>query len=328
MLRPMRVGCLVLVLLPAVGLAQPYDGWDIERYQAPVPANLSPDFLDPAGRTRFHVTTRATWSNPDEVFGSTSRFSLEAQGALRITPGLAFTFGLPFGVVAPDPGNNAAFFGNFRIGLHGGGYIRLAKSKEFKDQVAPRLGIGLAVDFYVPTGPNDPLVRCLLGSGCAPPALVRDIRSLEAEYYLPDAISFRNRLHVDFQHPYFGVEGELGLSPSWTLASNADFSLLLSWGLRLVARPIYELEPFVELGSVLVASGEKDDAQGFDIATPVRLNLGARFHVAELDPAIFVAIDFVDGGLLFGLDLAGAVREVTRREQREYLEGFEIGADQ
>lgn len=321
--RPMqRLLAVVLALLcleaPAQAAADSMATEDeIEHQIERSPPNISADLLDRAGRSRFHLTGRTTFDDGVSAFSSSSVWALEAQAALRITRGLAMTFNLPFGVTAPSPGANNFFFGNFRVGVAGGSSFVVLPSNQSRG--AGTLGFGGAFDVYAPTAPDLGDLECPGQRFCAPVSQVRGIRAYEPFLYFEKLMSFRARGQVDFALDPFSAQLELGLTPGFTTRSDVDFFMFFSWALRARAFPIYEVEPFLEIGSNLQIAGPNVQIAGgsLDASTPVHLTLGGRFHFGTMDPALFATLDLKNGIFIFGVDLAGAVREVANSSSAE-----------
>jgi hypothetical protein len=293
-------------IAPAIAQAQQLDYIDEGGTQRAGSPNLSLEMSDPTGRTRFHLTTRFTFSNTEEAFGRDALATLEASAVIRAFEGFGISFGIPFALDAPRPGNDQLLLGNLHLGVEGGGVIRFGDTRE-ADPDAPRLGIGGAFDFYAPTG------RSLedQGNESERMSLVRRIRSFEQELYLERTAAFRIRAHVDFTISIVTAELELGLSPAVTAQSEADFLMLFLWGARLGVRPIEELEPFLEVGHSMQIAGEP--LRGYELDEPVLLTVGLRGHFG-IDPALFVTFDLAEGGVIFGVDIAAAFRAEHRAE--------------
>jgi hypothetical protein len=320
----MRQALLLVVLLRATtASAQDVNLLEEGGTTRPRAPNVATELLDPLARTRFHLTTRFTFTDEQETFSDSSLWSFEARAVIRIFEGLGVTFGLPFGLDAPKPGDDQFFIGNIAAGVVGGGVIHLLEDSA-DDPDAPRLGIGGALDIYGPTARKYGAEDCGPELGphafCNPVAFVRNTRSYEQELYLERSLAFRVRGHLDFSISILTGELELGLTPAVTVVEPSDFFMLFSWAFRAAARPIDELEPFVEVGSsIRVAGGALN---GDDLDTPVRLTVGVRGHII-LDPALFVSFNLQDGGVLFGIDLAAAFRGESRPESRDNLDTFD-----
>ncbi len=302
-----------LLGVPSAALAQDVNLLEeggIRGVRAP---NISTELLDPTARTRFHLTTRFTFTDDRKTFSDSALTTFEANAVVRIIEGLGISFGLPFGLDAPKPGNDQLFLGNIHIGVEGGTVI-LFNPKKTDDPAAPRLGVGGAFDLYAPTARgfenrDEEADRI---------ALVRDICSYDPELFLERTAAFGFRGHADFSISIVTAELELGLTPAVTADEAADFLMLLGWAGRIAVRPIDALEPFLEVGSSVQIAG--DPLHGHDLDTPVRLTLGLRGHFG-LDPALFVSIDLGRGGVLFGIDIAAAFRTESReRSLRDPLD--------
>jgi hypothetical protein len=263
------------------------------------------ELLDPTAHTRFHLTTRFTFSDAVETFSDNAIATFEADAVIRVIEGVGISFGIPFALDAPSPGLDTFFIGNVHVGVEGGGVI-LFDEKRVRDPGAPRLGLGGALDIYAPSA------RALEDNGNESDrmALVRDTRSFEQELYLERTTAFRLRGHVDFSISIVVMELELGLTPAFDIEDELDFVLLFGWAGRVAVRPIDALEPFLEIGSSLQVAG--DPLNGHELDTPVRLTLGLRGHFFGFDPALFASIDFSEGGVLFGVDIAAAFRTERR----------------
>lgn len=329
---PLSSGAMrgALLLMVCVALATPRGAWAQEE-GAPdedqallverVPPNLSTDLFDRSGRSAFHLTGRATFDDGVSAFSKSSVWAFEAQGALRIFRGLAATFALPFGLTAPSPGSNTFFFGNFRLGVAGGNAIVVVPSTDRR--AAGFLEFGGAFDVYVPTAPDFGDLDCPGLDFCAPVSQVRGLRSYEPFLYAERLMSFRPRGQVGFLLDPFEAQLELGLVPGFTTRAEVDFFMFLSWAVRARVFPIAALEPYLEVGSNLQVAGPKVQALGgsIDASTSVQLTLGLRLHIASVDPALFVTLDLADGFVIFGVDLAGALREVANtRGERDLLD--------
>jgi hypothetical protein len=286
------------VLLLLLGQSILLDEAGTEPPRAP---NISMELLDPTAVSRFHLTTRFTFSDAVETFSDNAIATFEADAVIRIIRGVGIRFGIPFGLDAPKPGNDQFFIGNVHVGVEGGGTIRFGDG----GWNSPRLGLGGGLDIYAPTA------RSLEDSldEADRMALIRETRSYEQELYLERTTAFRARGHADFSISIVVIELELGLTPGFDIQDDRDFLMLFFWGGRVAARPIEELEPFLEIGSSLQVAG--DPLNGHELDTPVRMTLGLRGHFG-IDPALFVSFDFSEGGVLFGVDIAAAFRQESR----------------
>ncbi len=280
--------------------------------------------MDPMGRTRVHVTTRGTFSIPDEVFSDQSRWTFNLQGFVRIKEGLAVQAALPFALFSPPAGDNQFLVGNIRLGTAFGFDIRLQPDN--RDVRSARLRIGGGVDVYLPTAsqPDGPNVfgEAIVGA-------IRQIHSFEPELFIDDAMFFRLRAHVQLSFDFLILETEVGLSPGYTTESSPDALFLVAWGARVSAKPTYLVDPYLEASSSFHVVGKTDPRLDLDLAgtigrdydTPVWLTAGLRLHFGLVDPAFFASFNLDDFGVLFGIDLAGAARELVRgRSDRDFLD--------
>jgi hypothetical protein len=277
------------------------------------PPNISPDLLDLSGRSRFHLTSRVTFDDGTKAFSGSSLWSFEAQAAVRLTRGLALAFNLPFGLYAPDAGVAKFFFGNFRVGAAGGYAFEVIPSSNKSS--AGYLGFGGAFDVYVPVLQDADQRDCI--GVCAPAASVRGLRAYEPFGYMERTMSFRTRVAANFGMRPFDAQLELGLTPAFTTRADSNVLVFFSWALRGRVYPIYEIEPYLEIGNNLQIAGPNLAIVGgavVDQTTPVMLTLGARGHLGVADPALFLSFDLKNGVVIFGLDLAGAVRDIANRD--------------
>lgn len=266
---------------------------------APLPPDISPDFLDPSGRTRFHLTTRWTPAPLGDAW------SLELLGVLNLAPGIGLTISQPLGLLTADlPGVDSRFvLGNFSLGVAGGAAIRLDEGPGARP---PILTLGGALDLYAPTSSNDL-------PGVAAAIAMQASRPIAPGMYVTSSqeiLAFRGRIHAGFTLSIFDIDGELGLTPGFSTRAGSDFMMWLSGGVRVRVVPLYWLEPYLELaGSTLIVDASSVVSEGGSLLTP-----GVRFHVLGLSPAIFTQIKLggdVPDTLTFGIDLAGAL--VPRR---------------
>jgi hypothetical protein len=121
----------------------------------------------------------------------------------------------------------------------------------------------------------------------------------------------------------WSVDGELGLTPAFTVESDSDALLWFTATLR--ARLVLGnlIEPFFELGgTTLVAEPSSPGGQLID-GTGLQLTPGVRFHLGGLSPAVFVVLqpEREDGVVTIGIDLAGAVSD-RRRKAEDLLDRF------
>jgi hypothetical protein len=301
------VGCSLftstaLIVAPLRAIAEPPDA----------SPNISSELLDPDGRTRGHFVTRASFADDQKTFSSSAVWSFEARIHLRITEGLAATVVLPFGYVdLPAPGTQQFFFGNFALGVAGGGRFHLAGDSN-TESPGPILRLGGGLEAYAPTAPrpNGSDARFLAEQAVA------GIRSYEPELYVGDVMSFRARVHADISINIVTCEIELGLAPAFTLTSESSFLMWFSGAGRVSLRPIDEVEPYLEMGSAVQIVGNNR------LSPPFLITPGVRFHLWNVDPALFASFNLADAKqIIFGVDLAGALRK-TRSDLGEDT-GFE-----
>ncbi len=282
------------------------------------PPNLSNDLLDPAGLSRFHLTTRFAPGLPEDTFSDDLRWTIVPALQLRLRPGLTLGAALPLAIYAPNPGENSFINGNLRVGVAGGGYVRLKDPEA--GEIAPRLGFGGAFDIYAPIANGTGNVDCVPSLNvCDAVGTVRNMHAYEPELFADEAMFFRARMHADIAVSIFSAEVELGLSPGFTAKKDPQFLLLMSWAARLSLKAGAHFEPYAEVANAQQVAGKSLDIRlnpnltvmsitGADLSTPVMLTLGLRTHFAGMDPALFVSIDTRDSVVIFGLDLAGALR--------------------
>src|SRR5688572_27058258 len=172
-------------------LGQPIllDEKSTEKTRSP---NISMEMLDPTAVSRFHLTTRFTFSDTIETFSDNAIATFEADAVVRIIRGVGLSFGIPFGLDAPKPGDDRFFIGNVHAGVEGGGVIYFDEER-VADPGAPRLGLGGGFDLYAPTA------RALEDSldESDRMARIRETRSYEQELYLERTAALRLRGHVD-----------------------------------------------------------------------------------------------------------------------------------
>jgi hypothetical protein len=212
---------------------------------------------------------------------------------------------------------NQFFFGDARVGFVAGSAIKL--DPHWKDVGPPTFSFGGQLDYYLPSRSRfDGNPACApFFALCYPTLLPMNIHPLDPGLWLAGATSFRVRGHVGFAISRFEVEGELGLTPAFTLETNSSTYLWLTYGLRVRAIPIREVEPYLELGGISTISAPTVSAfpQG-----PPLLSPGVRVHLLGLDPAIFVSIPLGDHNIakaVIGLDLAGAEEHYFAKGERE-----------
>lgn len=293
--------------------------------------NIATDLLDPKARTRFHLTTRVSASTPDDTFtDDLIRTTFDLNMYLRATRGFSVTAAMPFGLVAVKPGKDTFIIGNLRLGVAGGDYFLLGTPSPDEGRT-PTLGLGGAFDVYIPTARVGDEDSCLL---CAPVSIVRNMRAFEPESFTDDSMWFRVRGHADLALGPFLAELELGLSPGFSYGDDGEFMMVFEWAARASVDIGPYIEPYLELGSAIHVVNKSEmirlnpdlsiaQITGYDLTTPAMLTIGLRAHFANLDPAFFTSIDLRDGLIIFGLDLAGAVRDYVRSdtEMRDFMRG-------
>lgn len=304
---PIRGLVLTLVLLaPTRSFGQAAELPD--EVAPPIP-NISSELLDPNGLSRFHLVSRAVLTTDDQLW------SWEARANVRIIRGLSLAVTLPFALLVPrsGSGDNQFFFGNFSVGVAGGGPVLVGAPDD------PAISIGGALDIYAPTAPEPQPVPEdeLLGRA---QLAVASMRAYEPQLYLSNQMAFRARGLGRLRAGMLTGELELGLTPQFTLDSQSDFRILFSAAARVAVLPIRYVEPFVELGGSVEISGP-----GL-LKPPFLITPGVRFHIADmLDPALFVSFNFVESSaVIFGIDLAGALRPAVRggNDMEDFFSGF------
>ena len=313
MWRLAPLACLWVFLAPSIARGQLDLIGEKQRLQSKQPPNVSNDLMDPVGRTRLHLTTRYSRSDPEDVFSDQALWSFNLQAFLRIKEGWAVQASLPFGLVSPPAGSNEFLVGNIRLGTAFGFGVRLERRDATKRSARFRIGGG--VDLYIPTantpnnGPNI--------AGEAAVQAVRNLHAFEPELFIDDAMMFRIRGHTQLSFNFLVIEAEVGVSPGFTLEANSDPLLLVSWAFRISAKPTYLVDPYIEAASSFHVVGRTDadlaaGTIGRDYDTPLWITPGLRFHFGTVDPAIFFGFNVEDFGIIFGIDLAGAAREYVR----------------
>ncbi len=288
-----------------------------EQHRVKSPSNISAEFLDPAGRSRFHLVTRMTFDDGDKLFSSSSAWAFEAKVAIQVTEGFAITGVLPFGLEAANQSPNNFFIGNIRLGVAGGTYFSLNAKPGQTD--GPRLGVGGAIDVYLPTTPGFDGDDCGLRPFCDPTLILRLMRAYEPELYIPEAMAFKARAHVDLQLGIFTAAAELGFAPAFTVTNNSQFIGILNVGGRVSVRALPSVEPFASIASSVEAIAD----EGEDLGLPALLTTGVRFHFSSLSPAIFAIFNLDQSHVSFGIDIAGAIPEFTRGHNKDFLnDGF------
>lgn len=280
----------------------------------PVP-NISSELLDPQGLSRFHLVSRAAFSDSNALTAKVQTWSWEARANIRIVRGISLAAVAPFGLLVPGPGQvNKFFFGNLSVGVAGGGQLLLGGADQ------PAIAIGGGLDIYAPTAPQAERAQedpALTGAELA----VASMRSYEPQLYLPNLMSFRTRALGRLRIAFFTAELELGLTPGFTLDSRSEFIMFLSSALRTAVQPIREIEPYLELGGALQVAGDKI------VRPPFLITPGVRFHLFDtIDPALFLSFNFVHGSaIIFGVDIAGALRPAIggHDEIEDFFSGFD-----
>lgn len=264
----------------------------------------STDMTDPAGLTRFHLRTTASFADATDALSGSTTWSYEARGHVRLTRGVALSAVIPIGMTTRV--DAAGVFGNIGVGLSVGGTVF--------EQESLLVRLAGAFDTHLPTSSGDREVR---GVGLSVAAL----RASEPQLYLPASLSFRGRFLGEVSVGELAAAIELGLSPSVSFAEDAQGVALLFGGAgRVSYRVLPALEPFLELSATTQIAGVGE------IAPPLMLSPGLRLHLADaFDPAFFVSINFVAAhAVMFGVDLAAVIRpglETKARRARE-RDGF------
>lgn len=296
---------LVCLVLASASLAQ------VAVPPEVVAPTFSSELLDPEGFSRFHLVTRATFSDGDRVFSSASAWSAEARAQLRLRKGLAIGATIPLGVFRSGP-IREGFIGNLSLGVSGGLGFPLAEGTELR--------VGGAFDLYLPTAPAPESLDLARAQGT-----VAAIRAYEPQLYIPSLFSFRPRLYADLMLAGFQAAVELGLTPGWTVKAPSKNLILFSAAGRLSYQIGRYVEPYVELTGSTQISGDGE------VAPPFLLTPGVRFHIADtFDPAISLSFNFVTpSAVIFCIDLASAFRssKPPRDEDREDHDDFLEGSD-
>ncbi|MCK6552404.1 hypothetical protein L6R52_41630 [Myxococcota bacterium] len=296
------------LLAPRIAGAQ--SSVELDERAVFAPAGLSTELIDPNAHSRFHLVSRATFSDGESVFSDSSLWTFEARAHVRVLRGLALSATLPFGLSALSGLERKFYFGNFSLGVAGGGTIHLGGASATP---GPRLHFAGAADVYAPTAPEpdeeDLALRVAQGG-------LAGTRALEPWLYLSNVMSFRARAQVGFSIDVVTASLEAGIVPAFTLDTSSELILWTSVAGRLSAMLAESVEPFVELGSAIQLSGPGD------VSPLVQLTPGVRLHLGGFDPALFVSIPISEPvGLLFGIDLAGAFVP-SRRASGEGVDDF------
>lgn len=264
----------------------------------------SSELLDPAGLTRFHLTTRATFGDGESVFSDSSAMSIEGRVQFRFTPGFAASVTLPIGIRTSE-GPTSGTLGNIALGAMLGG--------DLSDQPGMLIRAAGGLDVYLPSASedDDPIIA---RSNTA----VAAIRSYEPMLYIPKLFSFRARGHVDMTIDIFNAALELGVTPGFDLHDEGGALVLLSMAARM-SLALGTVEPFLEVANTRQIAG--DGA----IRPPLLITPGLRLHIADVfDPAIFVSFNFEESSaVIFGIDLAAALRPGPEKPSREKKDSHE-----
>lgn len=307
--RRVRWSTTAVILVASLGSSTAIA--DEARRDVRLPLDASPDFVDPSGRSRFHLVTRHMPSTDDALW------TFEASGAFRVTKGAAVTFAVPLGWDRPSgsAGRSDQFFiGNVRAGFAGGGRMRVGA---WDGVGPPALVYGGGIDLLVPTRPkfavgaNDPACR-VNAILCDAAGRIATMRPLAMGSYLAGATGAHAKGQIGFDISRFGVRGELGVLPAIALSDGNDAYLWLTWAARLRAVPLDWLEVFAEIGGTtrLVEGSPPRYPEPPIIVTP-----GLRFHLGSVSPALFagfVVSGDAPGDFVFGVDLAGIASRTTR----------------
>jgi hypothetical protein len=265
----------------------------------PAPS-VSSELLDPEVVSRFHLVTRVTFGDGSSPFSSSSIWSYEARGHLRILDWLAAEAVIPIGFYNPEGDTSSGFIGNVSAGASAGFPLALGSSE---------LRVGAGLDFYLPTArTGDREVALGEAFGAA-------IRSYEPQLYIPSLFSVRARGTAQIEFDKLQLAVELGLIPAVTTRGDSDFLFLVSAAARASYDATPMIAPFLELGAARQIAGPGE------IAPPFLVTPGVRFHVAELfDPAIFLSFNFVEpSAFLIGVDLATIARHTASESEENEL---------
>lgn len=273
-----------------------------------LPLDMSADFVEVTGRSRFHLVTRF-------APGAVDTWAIEASAAIRVFEGGAITLGVPFGHINPDgPPRSSFYFGNFRVGFAGGAAIAL--DDDAAEAMPPTLRFGGALDLYVPTRPAfEPKIEC--NPACNAGAHVAPIRPLDPGMFLGGAFSGRARASLGFDVSYFGLSAEAGALPLLELGADPRGYLWLSYGARLrgVIPPYVELFAEIAGSSALLEPAAPSYRAGAVYATP-----GLRLHFSAMSLAAFASLRVAGeaADYVFGIDLGGAAPRQTRQDRELY----------
>jgi len=316
-MAPLRLIALALLILPGSARADEFikgGGW-VEPGQIRVPAaDLPLEGVDTHGRTAFHLTIRWTPADVAHVW------HFDPTLAFQVIPGLAITAGVPMTLLAPQRSGTSDRFalGNIHFGVVGGMGLALTKPTEERRGIDLRFGGGF--DLYVPTAPIPSEDRLAA-------AAAQSYRILDPASWNVRGVGGRFRLAVGLEGDFWGVAGELGISPSFNVEEEANnASLWITPLLRARVVLLDTIEPFIELGGSVNAISRGvtlGSVGGTGSAFEFQMTPGIRFHFLGVDPAIFVAIQ-PDGASVYTLaiDLAGAVPKKVRARDPDELDRF------
>lgn len=285
-------GTAVLLLAGAAAAAEPTTTTATFSRRAPEGARLAVDTTDPMGDSRFQLITRALASDGRSVLSGQTAWSMEGRFFLSILDGFGVNGALPLGIVDPIIGNPQVFVGNLTVGVSGGATIILGAARD-PLLPSPRLTIAGGVDTYLPTAPR---------SAATAAALLAATHAYDPQLFLPDVLSVRTRAQLGFAYDRLRAHVELAFTPGAVVRGPSQGLLLMSATARTSYAVTEVVEPFLEISATTQLSG------GGDVAPPVMLVPGARFHLAEVfSPAIFVAMNFVvPEAVIIGIDLGSA----------------------
>jgi hypothetical protein len=270
-----------------------------QTLQAPDGHRLAVDTVDPLGTSRFQLLSRS-------LFAHQTATSLEGRFFISLVEGFGLNGALPFAVVDPPVGQAQAFIGNVSVGISGGGAFNLGGDDPL--QPSPRLGLSGGVDVYLPSAPQ---------GAADPAALMAASRAYDPQLFLSGVFSVRTRAQVAFHSGGLRAHLELAAMPGVTTRGPTQGILLLGATARLSYAVAEVVEPFLEV------SGSRQVAGGGDVAPPVMLTPGVRFHIADVfSPALFASVNFVvPEAVIFGVDLASAPGRTL--EERRRAEAYE-----
>jgi len=306
-----------------------------DKLAARRPPNISTELISVEGLSRFHLTTRMTPGMPDDAFSDDLRWTFVPAAHIRIRRGMTLDATLPMGAFIPSPGENSFILGNLSVGVSGGGHIYLGTPHP--DRTTLRLGLGGAFDLLAPTASATGEDFCQVAlEVCDRVSSVRNLHAYRPEMYVDGAMFVRARFHAELSVSVFTAELELALTPGVDITKDpeARFLMLVGWAARASVKAGPYVEPYLELANAQHVAGKNQiinaapdltitSITGRDLSTPVMVTLGLRGHFRNFDPALFASIDASDGLVIFGLDLAGALRPTPRRgdETRDFLRG-------